>query len=310
MKNLTKYIYILIVVVIIMIYVSMGIYQVDASEVGLVKRFGRYVRTTGPGIHFHLPPPIESVTKVDVRTLRKIEIGFRTESVPKFSYREVEQEALMMTGDNNFALVEAVIQYRVKDPVKYAFSLYSPYETVKFAMESVLRERVAQRGIDAVLTTDRDVIAIESKEKVQRILDEYDIGIKVENVKLQDVSPPNEVIDAFDDVNSARQDKEKYINEALKYQNDMIPKAQGKAQEILNEAMAYKQEVILKAQGDVARFLKIYEKYKLSPEITKKRYYIETMEEVLSKVKKVILFEGGETLKFLDIQKIIGGDGK
>jgi len=310
-KRILKFLGILIVLIIIGIYFSTGIYQVGASEVGLVKRFGKYVRQVGPGIHYHLPYPFESVVKVDVRTLRKIEIGFRTISVEKTSYQEIEDEALMLTGDNNFALVEAIIQYRVKDPVKFAFSLISPYEVVKFVTESVLRERVAQRAIDAVLTSDRDIIAIESAQRIQKILDDYDVGILVENVKLQDVSPPDQVIAAFDDVNSARQDKEKLINDALGYQNDAIPKAEGKAQEILNEAMAYKQERILKAQGDTIRFKKVYENYASNRDITKKRFYIETMEQILPGLKKIILTGDQNILPLLDLEDVLkGGETK
>jgi membrane protease subunit HflK len=300
----------LIILIIIGIYFSTGVYQVGASEVGLVKRFGKFVRQVDPGIHYHLPYPFESVVKVDVRTVRKIEIGFRTVSITNISYQEVRDEALMLTGDNNFAMVEAIIQYRVKDPAKFAFSLISPYEVVKFVTESVLRERVAQRGIDAVLTSDRDLIAVESSERIQKILDEYDVGILVENVKLQDVSPPNEVIAAFDDVNSARQDKERLINEALAYQNDAIPKAEGKAQEVLNEAMAYKQERILKAQGDTVRFKKVYENYVSNKEVTRTRFYIETMEEVLPHLKKIILTAEQDILPLLDLGSITEGGEK
>ncbi|HEW92625.1 MAG TPA: FtsH protease activity modulator HflK [Thermotogaceae bacterium] len=310
-KRFLKLFSFLIIMIIIGVYFSTGIYQVGASEVALVKRFGKYIRQAGPGIHYHLPYPFESVVKVDIRTLRKIEIGFRTVSVEKMSYQEVKDEALMLTGDNNFALVEAIIQYRVKDPVKFAFSLISPYEVVKFVTESVLRERVAQRDIDAVLTSDRDLIAIESAQRIQKILDDYGVGILVENVKLQDVSPPDQVIAAFDDVNSARQDKEKLINEAMGYQNDAIPKAEGKAQEILNEAMAYKQERILKAQGDTIRFKKVYENYVSNREVTRKRFYIETMEQILPEIKKVVLTGDQNILQFLDLESILkGGETK
>lgn len=307
LKKFFKFLSTLIILIIVGIYFSTGFYQVGASEVGLVKRFGKYIRQTDPGIHYHLPYPFESVVKVDVRTLRKIEIGFRTISVEKPSYREIKDEALMLTGDNNFALVEAIIQYRVKDPVKFAFSLISPYEVVKFVTESVLRERVAQRDIDAVLTSERNVIAIESAQSIQKILDYYDVGILVENVKLQDVSPPDQVIEAFDDVNSARQDKEKLINEALEYQNNAIPKAEGRAQEILNEALAYKQERILKAEGDTIRFKKVYENYMTNRDVTKRRFYIETMEEILPGLKKIILATDQNILPLLDLENVLKG---
>jgi len=301
---------ILVILIIIGIYFATGIYQVEPSEVGLVKRFGKFVRTDEPGINYHLPAPFESVTIVDVLTLRKIEIGFRTTAPGRYS--DVDKESLMMTGDNNFADVESAIQYRVKEPELYAFNVKEPDTIVKYVAEAMIRERVAQRTVNEVLTSDRDAIAIESKQAIQEALDKYQIGIKIENVRLQEVNPPDQVLAASDDVNSSLQDKEKTINEALSYYNDIVPRAQGQASQTVQEASAYKEIQILNAQGEVARFANILEKYIEAPEITRTRLYIETMEEILPDARKILLFnENNDTLNFLDLDGILsGGDSK
>ncbi len=294
------------IVGVLAIYFSTGFYQVAASEVGLVKRFGKYVRTDQPGINFHLPSPFESVTIVDVLSIRKIEIGFRTVAANR--YTSVVSEALMMTEDNNFASVECVVQYRIKDPFLFAFNVQNPEEIVKALSESVIRERVALRTVDEVLTSDRDLIAMEAKDRLQSLLDRFRLGVSLENVRLQEVNPPTEVLAAFDDVNSAIQDKEKTINTALRFYNDLVPKAQGEAARVIQEAEGYRDIRILNAQGEVARFLQVLEKYEVSPEITRQRLYIETMEKVLPNFRTLILpGNGGNTLKLLDIQALLNG---
>lgn len=287
------------------LYFVTGFYQVEASAVGLVKRFGKFIRVDQPGINFHMPAPFESVTIVDILSLRKIEIGFRTVSPNR--YTTVINEALMMTGDNNFASVECVVQYRIKDPVLFAFSVQYPDEIVKVISESVVRERVALRTVDGVLTSDRDSIAYEAKERIQFLLDQFETGVSVENVTLQEVSPPTEVLAAFDDVNSAIQDKEKTMNTALRYYNDLVPKAQGDASKTIQEAEAYRDIRLLNAQGEVARFTQVLEKYELSPEITRQRLYIETLEKILPNFKMIIMpKDTANTLKLLDINALLG----
>ncbi len=293
------------------IYFLAGFYQVGPSEDGLVKKFGKYAFTVGPGLHYHLPYPIESVVKVDVRTVKKIEIGFRTVSPPPNPrYSEVPQESLMLTGDDNIVSVEAVIQYVVDDPVKYAFNLIDGAKIVKQTTESFLRERVAVRDIEAVLTSDRDKISEETQQGVQKTLDSYNAGIHVVNVKLQDVSPPSEVIAAFDDVNSAKEDEQRSINVAEEYANSVIPKANGQAQQILNEAEAYRESKILNAEGEVARFLAVLKKYSLGEKITRERMYIETMEYVFPRMKKILISDDNGVLKLLDIDSLSKGDVK
>lgn len=293
----------LAIVVIVAIYLLTGIYTIGPSEVGLVKQFGRYVATVDPGIHYHLPAPIQSVVAVNVLGVRKEEIGFRTISPPPSPrYQTVETEALMLTGDGNITHVEMVVQYRVKDAEQFAFNLIDPETIVKQAAEAVLREQVATRTLDETLTEERDVIGSDTAIALQALLDAYGAGIVVGNIQLQDVKPPKEVISAFDDVNSARQDKEKVINQAEEYALDILPRARGQAQEIANQAEAYKQERTKRAEGDVARFLEVLTKYELGEEVTKTRIYIETMEEILPGMEKIILSsDAAGVLKLLDL---------
>ncbi len=298
----------LIILVIVVIYFLTGIFQVEPSEVGLVMTFGKHTRTVEPGINYRLPFPFESVIKVDVRSIRKVEIGFRTAAPGRFIV--ARDEALMMTGDNNFASVEAVVQYRVNNPEFYAFHIADPNTMIRFICESVIRERVAQRTINQVLTIERDMIAQESKERIQDILNSLESGIWVENVNLQEVNPPAQVLAAFDDVNSSLQDKERIINTAMRYYNDVVPRSQGEASRILQQAEGYMEVQILKAEGDVVRFEMILDEYEKSPEITKERLYIEMMESILPNARKLVL-SGADNglLKLLNIQELLGGGG-
>ena len=301
----------IIIGIIVVIYLLTGIYTIGPSEVGLVKRFGRYVATVDPGLHYHLPSPIESVVAVNVLEVRKEEIGFRTVSPPPNPrYQEVETEALMLTGDGNITHVEIVVQYRIKDPKQFAFNLIDPSSIVKQAAEAVLREQVATRTLDETLTEQRDEIGADTLDSLQTLLDTYGAGVMIANVQLQDVKPPSEVVSAFDDVNSARQDKEKLINQAEEYALDILPRARGQAQEIANQAEAYKQTRIKGAEGDVARFVEVLAKYELGPEVTRTRLYIEAMEEILPDMEKTILSEDANgVLKLLDLDGT-GGDAE
>jgi len=297
----------LAIVVIIVIYLLTGIYTVGPSQVGLVKEFGRYVSTVSPGMHYHLPSPIQSVVIVNVLGVRKEEIGFRTISpAPNPRYQTVGLEALMLTGDGNIAHVEVVVQYRVKDAQQFAFNLIDSRAIVKQSAEAVLREQVATKTLDETLTEQRDVIATNTMTSLQALLNTYGTGIFIDNVQLQDVKPPAEVVSAFDDVNSARQDKDKLINEADKYSLDILPRARGQAQEIGNQAEAYKQERIKRAEGDTSRFLQVLKKYELGPDVTRTRMYIETMEAILPGMNKIILPEGENgVLKLLDLDQLL-----
>jgi len=311
MRSAPAYIGWIAIAIVVAIYLVTGIYTIGPSEVGLVKRFGRYVRTVDPGLHYRLPSPIEAVVSVNVLQVRKEEIGFRTVSLPPNPrYQTVETEALMLTGDGNITHVEMVVQYRVKDAELFAFHLIDPGAIVKQAAEAVLREQVATRTLDETLTEERDVIGADTLIALQALLDSYGTGIGIDNVQLQDVKPPSEVVSAFDDVNSARQDKEKLINQADEYKLDILPRARGQAQEIANQAEAYKQTRIKGAEGDVARFVEVLAKYELGEEVTRTRLYIEAMEEILPGMEKTILSEdAGGVLKLLNLDGT-GGDGE
>ncbi|PLV60459.1 FtsH protease activity modulator HflK [Thermotoga sp. KOL6] len=306
-----KYVWI-IIGVILAVYFLTGVYQVGPSEVALLKTFGKFTAVVPSGIHYHLPYPFQSHVKVDVTTVRKIEIGFRSvQRGDRISYESVPGESIMITGDNNLVSVEAVVQYRVKDPVAYAFNITEADSIVRFTTESVLREKVAMRNIDDVLTVGRDEIGLETAKMLQKILDSYDCGIKIENVYLQEVVPPEPVVNAFDDVNNARQNKERLINEARKYANDIVPKAQGQAQEILRQAEAYAQEVYLKALGEAKRFDEILEEYTKAPDITRKRMLLDALQSILEKVQNKIIFVGNAgSLNVLNISDILKEMGK
>ncbi|ONN27417.1 cell division protein FtsH [Thermosipho affectus] len=307
-KKITVWI---VLIVIILIFLGTGVYQVGPSEVALIKTFGKYTHSTGPGMHYHLPYPIQSHVIVDVETIRKEEIGFRTiESRSGVSYRTIPEESLMLTGDGNIISVEVAVQYKIKDPVKFAFNIINGKNIVRFTTESVLRERVAVRNIDDVLTVERDKIAIETAEEVQKILDEYEAGILINKVYLQEVAPPDQVVEAFDDVNNAKQDKERFINEANRYANDIVPKAEGEAEQILRKAEAYAKEKILEAEGETNRFLSVLKEYEIAPDITMKRLLIEKLEEVFSNTKNVFVLDDSGALKLLDVNELIGGGTK
>ncbi len=299
----------LAIVLIVGIYLATGIYTIGPSEEGLVKRFGRFVRTAQPGLNYHLPAPIESVVTVNILEVRNEEIGFRTISpAPNPRYQAIETEALMLTRDGNIAHVEMVVQYRIKDSAQFAFNLIDASAIIKQAAEAVLREQVATKMLDETLTEQRDTIGLQSRLALQELLDNYGIGILIANVQLQDVKPPTEVVSAFDDVNSARQDKEKLINEADRYALDIVPRARGQAQEIANQAEAYKQTRIKGAEGDVARFIEVLSRYELGEEVTRTRLYIEAMEEILPGMSKIILPQDDSSLlKLLDLNNT-GGD--
>lgn len=307
----------LIIIVIIGLWLLSGIYTVGPSEVGLVKRFGKYVKTSEPGFHYRLPSPIESVVIVDRQSVRTEEIGFRSAfGVPSVAFTAQEEEALMLTGDFNIIRAETVVQYDVKDAETFAFEV-EKYETVlREAAQAMIREKVALRGVDETLTEKREEIAAEIHRELQALLDRYGTGIRIINVRLQEVTPPTqEVAAAFDDVNSAIQDKERIIFEAKRYANEKLPRAQGEAQKILNEAEGYKQSRLLHAEGDVARFLAVLDRYRLGEAVTETRLYIETMEEILPLLNKIILTEkAGGLLSLLNLEKLLeanqGGDKK
>lgn len=286
----SKKIFGIILVLVIALYLASGIFVVAPEEQGVVRRFGKFVRIESPGLNYHLPYPIETVVTPAVTRVKRVEIGFRTISPgPPARYQKFPAEALMLTGDENIVSAEAIVQYKIKDPISYLFNIILPEETVKNAAEAALRQVIGERKIDDALTIGKYEIQEETKKLLQGLLNWYKSGIFVAAVQLQDVNPPNEVQAAFKDVASAKEDKSKYINEAQGYKNDLIPKARGEAVKMTKEAEGYKIERIKKAEGDVAKFNSILTEYKKGEYITQARLYLETMEEILPNMNKVIV---------------------
>lgn len=280
----------IISVLVIVLYLASGIFVVAPDEQGIVRRFGKFVRIESPGLNYHLPYPIETVVTPAVTQVKRVEIGFRTISFgPPARYREIPAEALMLTGDENIVSADAIVQYKIKDPVSYLFNIIFPEQTVRSAAEASLRQVIGERKIDEALTVGKYEIQEETKRILQELLDSYKAGILVVAVQLQDVNPPKEVQDAFKDVASAKEDKSRYINQAQGYRNDLIPKARGEAVKMTKEAEGYKIERIKKAEGDAAKFNSILTEYKKGEYITKARLYLEAMEEILPNMNKIIV---------------------
>ena len=245
----------------IVIWLLLGLYSVGPDEVGVVQRFGKYNRVVGSGLNHHIPYPIETVKTPKVTEVKRIEIGFRT--VGKNQYRTIEQESLMLTGDENIVDAELIVQYKIKDPIDYLFNFIGPELTLREASEASLRTVIGRHNIDEALTSGKLMIQEETKELLQIILDKYETGVIVVAVQLQDVSPPKQVIDAFKDVASAKEDKNRMINEAEGYRNDVIPKARGQAQAMIRESEGFRESRIKRAEGDVAKFKAIVKELSL-----------------------------------------------
>jgi membrane protease subunit HflK len=286
----SKGLFSIILVLVIVLYLASGIFVVAPDEQGVIRRFGKFIRIESPGLNYHLPFPIETVLTPAVTQVKRLEIGFRTITFgPPARYREIPPEALMLTGDENIVSAEAIVQYKIKDPVNYLFNIILPEQTVRSAAEATLRQVIGERKIDEALTVGKYEIQEETKKLLQKLLDSYKAGILIVAVQLQDVNPPKEVQDAFKDVASAKEDKSRYINQAQGYRNDLIPKARGEAVKMTKEAEGYKIERIKKAEGDVAKFNNILTEYKKGEYITEARLYLETMEEILPNMNKVIV---------------------
>ena len=276
--------------ILLLIWLATGVYTVGPDEVGVVQRFGKVSGVTQSGLNYHLPLPIEKVQTPKVTEVKRVEIGFRT--VGKNQYRTIQQESLMLTGDENIVDAEMIVQYRIKDPAAYLFNFINPELTVRQASEASLRTIIGKNNIDAALTSGKFMIQEESKELIQNILDKYNSGILIVAVQLQDVSPPEQVIAAFKDVASAKEDKNRMINQAEGYRNDIIPKARGEAQAMIREAEGYKEARIARAEGDVAKFSAVLKEYRKAKGVTETRLFLETIEEVLQDRKKIIVPDG------------------
>jgi membrane protease subunit HflK len=299
-----------ILLIVVLLWVASGIYIVEPAEVGVVQRFGAYNRTTGPGPHYHIPFPVESVQTPKVSELQKVEVGYKTVGHKEeggYQYQSVPEEALVLTGDENIIDVQVIAQFQIGNPVEWLFRVQRPYETVKAATEAAIREVIGNNTIDSALTSGKLEIQNTTKELLQSILDRYNTGVTVVAVQLQDVHPPKEVMDAFKDVASAQEDKNRVINEAQAYQNDIMPKARGQAATMINDAQAYAEAVTRKAKGEAARFLAILAEYNKAKDVTRERMRIEAMEQIFANpdLEKVIISDDAlkQTVPYLPLDR-------
>ncbi len=288
-----KWIGVGISVIVILVILFSTFYTVKPDEVGVIKRFGRYTRITEPGLHFRIPFA-ETVTKVRVRHVFKEEFGFRTlQAGIKTIYapQRLDDESLMLTGDLNSAVVEWIVQYRIDDPYKFLFEVRDVRTTIRDISEVAMRQIVGDRSIDEVLTIGRVEIGQTTQEELQKILDSYNIGIKITTVKLKDVNPPDEVKPSFNEVNEAKQDKERIINQAWQSYNEIIPKAKGEAEKTIAEAEGYAIDRTNRALGDANRFLAVWKEYSKAKDVTRRRLYLETLAQVLPKIGKKYIID-------------------
>ena len=294
-----------IILLLLVVWIVPGtFYFVEPDEEGVVTRFGKFHRTTSPGLHFKFPSPIEHAATPKIRQVRRAEIGFRaSEGRP---LQRVPAESLMLTGDQNIIDINLVIQYRIMDSVKYLFNVRKPHKLIRDATETVIRGITGSKNIDEALTTGKAEIQVLAKDQIQTLLDRYGSGLQVVTIQLQDVHPPEQVAAAFKDVVSAREDKERMINEAQGYRNAIIPEARGQAAKIIQEAEGYREKNIKTAEGDAKRFIQQYTEYIKAPDITRKRIYFETMEEILPNIKKFIMEDNNKGNGVLPILPLSG----
>lgn len=296
--------YLLLFIIIVALWLSSGVYMVQPGQEGVVQTFGRFTGITTPGLNYHLPLPFQQVRIVDVESIRRIEIGFRTDGTGR---QEVLGEALMLTTDENIVQVELLIQYRIADSHDFVFVVQNPEDVLLTSAEVALRSAVGQMTIDAVITEERARVQEETRVFVSQLLADYGTGIQITDVRLQGADPPEEVRDAFQEVVRALADKERLINESEAYQNDIVPRARGEKQQLIEEAQAFKEQRVLRATGDAERFLSILGAYRLAPDVTRERMHIEALEEVLSNVELILLDSeavGGQVLPFLPLREI------
>ena len=284
-----------VVAVFILILLAGSIYQISPEEIGAILRFGKYVRATDPGLHIKLPLGIEKLIKVPVQRQLKMEFGFRTTRPGiRTEYRvttESIREAVMLTGDLNVAVVEWIVQYKIKDPYKYLFKIRDAESTFRYMNEAVVRRVVGDNSVDEVITIGRARIAMEAQEELQRLCDLYEIGIEVNQLIFQDVNPPDQVKPSFNEVNESLQEKERKINEAWSEYNELIPRSRGEAQQMISAAEGYAMERVNNSKGDANRFIAIYREYARAPLVTRKRLYLETINVILPKIGKKIIFD-------------------
>lgn len=279
--------------ILLVIWALSGIYIVDTGKQGVVLRFGKFLTITEPGPHW-FPRFVDSVDVVDTEQVRSVNLG------------RLADESLMLTEDENIIDIKFTAQYKVKNPQEYLFSVRDPDLTLRQVTESSVREIVGKNKLDYVITDGRQDVAAKAEALMQKVLDDYKTGIRVVKLNMQDAQPPNQVQDAFNDAIKAREDKQRLINEAEAYANDVLPKARGKAARMIQEAEAYREEIVQRSKGESDRFLKVLAQYKKAPAVTRERLYLESMEEVLAKSNKVMMdVKQGNSLMYLPIDKLI-----
>jgi membrane protease subunit HflK len=285
-------------------------YTVEADEIAVVQRFGQYTRRENPGLHYKLPFGLETVRKVKVQRVLKVEFGFRTEEPgvrTRFSPKSFPEESLMLTGDLNVAEVEWIVQYRIADPVKYLFGNRDSARAINDVAQVAMRTVVGDHTVTEVLTERRTEIAHQAQRKMQELLDLYDTGLRVEAVKMQNVTPPSEEVKrAFNEVNEAQQEQARKVNEALQAYNQEVPRARGEAERTVTQAEGYAVNRINTAKGDVTRFTALLAEYQKAPGVMRRRLYLETMRDILPAVRQVFVFDADQPaplLPFLDLQR-------
>ena len=300
----------LIAAVIAACWAMTGFYQVQPQEQGVVLRFGKYVYTTAPGLHYHLPYPFESVLTPNVSRENRIEIGFRSET-PRRSRttysRDIQTENIALTGDENIVEVNFTVTWKVKDAKDYLFNIRDPEATIRIAAESAMRDAIGSTPIMEIIADDRKGVQEKAEKTLQRVLDEYHAGVAVTSVQLTKADAPAQVIDAFNDVQRAKADKERLGNEAEAYRNDILPRARGEASRLVSSAEAYKAQVVDAAKGDTARFKAVLNEYLQAKEVVARRLYLETLEDVYGSVDKVILDGKNGVVPYLPLNELKKG---
>ena len=287
----------------IAVWLAFGFYQVKPDEQGVEFVFGKLTQVTQPGLNYNWPAPIGDSETPSVARNNLVQVGYRDSGTRSSAARNVTEESLMLTGDENIIDIQFVVRWKIKEEVdpnnprasgaaRFLLNVRNPEDTVKVASEAVMREIVGQSNFEAIRTQDRDRLALTARDQIQQLLDSYDSGIEILGVNPEKVDPPGPVFDAFRDVQAAQADRERLINEATAFLNEQTERAQGTAERILRDAEAYKEERIAQATGDASRFLAVYEEFKNAPDITKRRIYLQTMEDIMQNMKKVLIEPG------------------
>ena len=296
----------LIIVLAVFVWALSGIYIIEEGKRGVILQFGAYKETTLPGPHWY-PRFIQSIEKVDIEQIRDAAIGYRAGGSSRQASTNVGRESLMLTQDENIVDIKLAIQYKIKSASDYLFKIVDPDITLRQATESSIREIIGKSKMDFVLTEGRTQIADDVHELIQTILDRYETGLLITSVNMQDAQPPEQVQASFEDAVKAREDNERLKNEAQAYANDILPRANGKAARLVQEANGYKERVIAEADGETSRFMQVLTEYKKAPEVTRKRLYLETLEDVMINTNKVLIdVKSGNSLFYLPLDKITG----